>query len=753
MSYQVLARKWRPQTFAEVVGQEHITRTLQNAILQNRIGHAYLFVGARGIGKTTTARIFAKAMNCRQGIVAEPCCACESCLEIAAGTSLDVIEIDGASHNKVDDIRDIRDNVQYTPSRSRYKIYIIDEVHMLTTAAWNALLKTLEEPPPHVKFLFATTEPHKVLPTIVSRCQRFDLKRIPAPLISARLRRIADQESIHVEDAALSAIARAADGGMRDAQSIFDQIIAFCGGLEADELIREQDVIDVFGLASGAELRQLAVSLLANDLDGAIGVVQELADHGRDLERVYADLVSFVRNVMISSVCNDPRQFLEASSSELEDLCAIGRAVTGPLVQRLLQGLVAQEWSFRSALNKRVYLEATLARVMLEAHSIQLEQVIEQLNRLRQSGIGDDIPAPRPPALPVIPPSPPAVPATDSRSVRVPAGTAPAPSIGPSPSPKPEKAIPEDEVRVEPSEPSPSAKPSGSVPAGEVPAEPSRAPVSSVPEKIVREDEAPVVKPPEPAPSPAPAKSVPEDEAPAEPVNPSPSSEPANIVPESEPPAEPSEPAAPVDDTPDFTEPDEDEEELSVADELQADEPAPASEPDLPAAAKTVVATAGQAEPSEGPEPAGVELSADLSPEELAQQLWQKLVSLLEATEAGRSAANWVRMLRPVSVYSGVLQLAYDETFPADGLAFVQSPETAELIAACYARMSPSAAGRVAIKRWIADVSDGHRSNAMRRAAPEVRARVTEKPFVKEIVSLFGGDVIDVRVQSGNGGK
>ena len=240
MAYQVLARKWRPQTFAEVVGQEHISRTLRNAIIQNRIGHAYLFVGSRGIGKTTTARIFAKALNCANNVDGEPCCQCQSCREVAAGTSMDVIEIDGASHNKVEHIRDIRENVQYTPVNGKYKIYIIDEVHMLTPQAWNALLKTLEEPPEHVKFLFATTEPHKVLPTIISRCQRFDLKRISVPLIVQRLRQIADGEHIHVEDNALAAIARAADGGMRDAQSIFDQMIAFCGGLAEGELITLQ---------------------------------------------------------------------------------------------------------------------------------------------------------------------------------------------------------------------------------------------------------------------------------------------------------------------------------------------------------------------------------------------------------------------------------------------------------------------------------------------------------------------------------
>ena len=382
MAYQVLARKWRPQTFAEVVGQEHISRTLKNAIIQNRIGHAYLFVGSRGIGKTTSARIFAKALNCANNVDGEPCCQCQSCREIAAGISMDVIEIDGASHNKVEDIRDIRENVQYTPVSGRFKIYIIDEVHMLTTQAWNALLKTLEEPPEHVKFLFATTEPHKVLPTIVSRCQRFDLKRIPVPLIAQRLRQIADGEHIHVEESALAAIARAADGGMRDAQSIFDQMIAFCGGLNAGELIREQDVIDVFGLASGMELREIAAGIFTNDINRSMLVLQKLADNGRDLERLFGDLINYVRNLMVAGITSEPAKFLEVSDTELADLMTISRSLDQKLVQRVLQGLVAQEWNFRAAVNKRIYFEAVLARVMLDAHSVQLDDIIRQLNVL-----------------------------------------------------------------------------------------------------------------------------------------------------------------------------------------------------------------------------------------------------------------------------------------------------------------------------------------------------------------------------------
>ena len=432
MSYQVLARKWRPQTFAEVVGQEHIARTLKNAVIQNRIGHAYLFVGSRGIGKTTSARIFAKALNCRQPLEGEPCCQCDNCLEIAQGNSMDVIEIDGASHNKVEDIRDIRDSVHYSPNKSKFKVYIIDEVHMLTTAAWNALLKTLEEPPAHVKFLFATTEPHKVLPTIISRCQRFDLRRIPVPLIVERLRLIAEKENIHIEEQALAAIARAADGGMRDAQSIFDQMIAFCGGLQEGELISEQDVIDVFGIASGSELRELGLAALGNDLNRAMLVLQKLSDAGRDLERVFEDLIQYVRNIMVCALSPAAKRFLELSSSELADLEKLAAAADVQLLQRILQGLIAQEWSFRSALNKRVYLEVLLCRVISEAHSVQIDEIMTRLNVM--SGLLPAEQAPPPRAQIQLPPiSPEFLTAPDSQAKTEPAKPAVAPEAAEQP--------------------------------------------------------------------------------------------------------------------------------------------------------------------------------------------------------------------------------------------------------------------------------------------------------------------------------
>ena len=267
-NFVVSARKYRPARFVDVVGQEHATRTLTNAIESGRVAHAYIFIGSRGIGKTTSARILAKALNCEKGPTPYPCDVCSSCKEVMAGNSLDVIEIDGASNNGVDQVRDLRDNARYTPARGPYKIYIIDEVHMLSTAAFNALLKILEEPPKHVKFIFATTDVHKVLPTILSRCQRFDLRRISVQDIFDRLRKGCADEGISISDDALLAIARGAEGGLRDAESALDQIISFRG-----KEIGEEDVLSVLGLVSRQALENLTLAILRSDVPEIIGIV------------------------------------------------------------------------------------------------------------------------------------------------------------------------------------------------------------------------------------------------------------------------------------------------------------------------------------------------------------------------------------------------------------------------------------------------------------------------------------------------
>lgn len=362
-AYQVIARKWRPQTFDDVVGQDHVVRTLRNAIARGRIAHAYLFVGPRGTGKTSTARIFAKALNCTGGPLADFDPADPACQAIAAGTHLDVIEIDGASNNGVDQVRDLRETVQYTPAQGRFKIYIIDEVHMLSAAAFNALLKTLEEPPAHVKFVFATTDPQKVLPTIVSRCQRFDLKPIQAALIVERLKRIAAEEKIEVTDDALTCIARMADGGMRDAQSIFDQMISFCGSQ-----ISEADVLDVYGLVSGEKLAGLAGALAAGDHAEIIRLVDECDAAGRDLARLLADLQGHIRETLLASIAGGGK------SSALG-----GVPLTTEQLTRMLDVLRQGEDSVKLGLSDKINLEVTLLKAVDASRARAIDSLLKEL--------------------------------------------------------------------------------------------------------------------------------------------------------------------------------------------------------------------------------------------------------------------------------------------------------------------------------------------------------------------------------------
>ena len=362
-AYQVIARKWRPQTFEDVVGQDHVVRTLRNAIARGRIAHAYLFVGPRGTGKTSTARIFAKALNCTNGPNADFDPADPACVSIAAGSHLDVIEIDGASNNGVDQVRDLRETVQYTPAQGRFKIYIIDEVHMLSAAAFNALLKTLEEPPAHVKFVFATTEPQKVLPTIISRCQRFDLKPIPAPLIIERLARIAKAEGIQVTDTALACIARMADGGMRDAQSILDQMISFCG-----TSIDEPDVLDVYGLVSAEKLAALAAALAAGDHAELVRLVDECDAAGRDLARMLADLQGHIRDALLDAIAKGGRSALLG-----------GVPLTTEQLTRMLDVLRQGEDGVKLGLSDKINLEVTLLKAVDASRARAIDSLLKEL--------------------------------------------------------------------------------------------------------------------------------------------------------------------------------------------------------------------------------------------------------------------------------------------------------------------------------------------------------------------------------------
>ena len=367
-----------------MVGQDHITRTLQNGVAANRLAQAYLFVGPRGIGKTSTARILAKALNCVNGPTTTPCGICDACKEITDGRSLDVIEIDGASNNGVENIRDLRDNAAYVPARGPYKIYLIDEVHMLSTGAFNALLKTLEEPPPHVKFIFATTEAQKLPATITSRCQRFDLRRIPADLIAKHLTFIAKSEKISLDPDAAETIARGAEGGLRDAESMLDQMVAFCG-----EKIHAQDVMDVFGFTSKETVVGLAENLFARNAAGALGIVAEQSDAGKDLSRLTSDLIAHLRDLLVSVATGQSSAVPQGKLLDLVD--HFGEAET------------KMKW----VADKKLQLDVAVIKALHLLDETSLADVIQTLANL-SSG---ETPRPAPAAAQAAKPAPAAAPA------------------------------------------------------------------------------------------------------------------------------------------------------------------------------------------------------------------------------------------------------------------------------------------------------------------------------------------------------
>ena len=376
MSYEVLARKWRPQRFADVVGQGHVTSTLRNAIESKRVAHAYVFVGPRGVGKTSIARIFAKALNCQKGSSADPCDACDTCREIRDGRSLDVIEIDGASNNSVDEVRELRENARYLPSRGPFKIYIIDEVHMLSVSAFNALLKTLEEPPDHVKFFFATTEVQKIPATILSRCQRFDLRRISTRDIAGHLAKLAEQEQVKVDDDALLAIARGAEGGLRDAESALDQLIAFRG-----RDIKEADVLAVFGLVSREALDVMVKAILAGDAPALLGRIAELDAAGKDLQRLAQDLLEYFRNLLVAASGSIALAAPEATDAQVATLKELVGSTSLPRLLSVADILLDLQNQIRFALSRRTLLELTLMRCARAARTASVDEVLATLER------------------------------------------------------------------------------------------------------------------------------------------------------------------------------------------------------------------------------------------------------------------------------------------------------------------------------------------------------------------------------------
>ena len=380
VNYEVFARKYRPQTFDDLVGQTHVSRTLKNAVAQNRLAHAYLFVGPRGVGKTSTARILAKSLNCINGPTITPCGICDNCREIAGGNSLDVIEIDGASNNSVEDVRQLRENVRYAPAKGRYKIYLIDEVHMLSSAAFNALLKTLEEPPEHVKFIFATTEPQKVLATILSRCQRFDLHRIPANLIAQHLQFIAKKEKITLQPAAAHAIARGAEGGLRDAESMLDQLVAFCG-----EKITESDVLNVFGFTSEQTVSDLTGRILRGETPEAINLLHEQSEAGKDMMRLMSDLIAYLRDLLVFKAKPDALNE-DVDPDVQKSLTAHAELISTDRLLELIDQFAGAEGRMKWAPNKKLHFEVAIIKAIQSLGQATLDEVIEKLSDLRDGG-------------------------------------------------------------------------------------------------------------------------------------------------------------------------------------------------------------------------------------------------------------------------------------------------------------------------------------------------------------------------------
>ena len=379
MAYQVLARKWRPQTFEEVVGQEPITRTLQNALAAGRVAHAFLFSGPRGVGKTSVARILAKALNCLAGPTPHPDNTCQLCREITNGSSLDVLEIDGASNRGIDEVRDLREKIKYLPTQGKYRVYIIDEVHMLTKEAFNALLKTLEEPPAHAVFILATTEPHKVPVTILSRCQRYDFRRIPTGLIQAHLAKLAAQEGWQIDPEGLALVARAAEGGLRDAQGFLDQVVTFGGdGVSAPEIARILGVTD-----RGALLGALKAIIDRHGPD-LLSLIEALYNQGQDLGRFYQDLILYARHLLVAGLHPEARHLAAVADTEWDELTRLARQTPAVHLHNLLSVLLQGEEELKRAPQPRLALEVLLLRVIHLEPVLPLAEWLARLEALAQ---------------------------------------------------------------------------------------------------------------------------------------------------------------------------------------------------------------------------------------------------------------------------------------------------------------------------------------------------------------------------------
>ena len=378
MSYEVLARKWRPQVFQDVIGQEHITQTLINAIRTDRLAHAYLFSGARGVGKTSVARILAKAVNCKQGEPGIPCNTCHSCIEITNGSSVDVQEIDGASNRGIDEIRELRENIKYMPSSSRFRVYIIDEVHMLTVHAFNALLKSLEEPPSHVKFFFATTEPHKIPVTILSRCQRFDFKRIPLVKIVDQLEKISREEGVEIAKSGLTLIAREAEGSMRDAESLLDQVVSYTGSK-----VDDKDITDILGIIDRDLIFESSRAIIEGSTEKCIEIVDRISNYGYDIKEFNRVLMDQFRNLLVSLIAPQ-MDLLDMTESDRVEIRQQAEMAGAERLQQSLNLLIAREEDLRFTSHPRLVLETIIIKLCRLGEVLSFDALIKKIEGLEK---------------------------------------------------------------------------------------------------------------------------------------------------------------------------------------------------------------------------------------------------------------------------------------------------------------------------------------------------------------------------------